>query len=68
MDFPAAILLFESNEEFIDTLLFCQASLLDVTDGYLCSWHCILIFNTSDITQILNFVDEVGFFVFFMVG
>lgn len=61
MDIPVGIILYESGDQFIAALQFCQENDVDVMDDTVCGMNCLIFFSLVDtIISIAHSLQEFG--------
>lgn len=69
MEYPTAIVFFESGEQFISSLYYCQERDIEVVEAHFCGWHCLVLFCEAYLPSIIDFVkDNFGIEPFFMAA
>lgn len=69
MEYPTAIVFFDSDEQFIASLYYCQERDIEVVEAHFCGWHCLLLFCEACLHSLIDFVqDSFGTEPFFMAN
>ena len=56
MDLPSALLLFNDDFVFSQTLFFCQQHCIDVTDTDLHGYQCLAIYDPIIVPFVMNYI------------